>query len=229
MAFIIDGYNLLHATGIVGHRGGPATFARSRGALIEFLADALPEPQRLSTCIVFDACDAPRGLPDRFEHRGITVCFARGYEDADTMIEQLIRADHTPRKLTVVSSDHRIQRAARRRRARAVDSDVWYEEIWAARRREAPVTDESPRPRLPLTEDEVEKWLATFGKIDLEQLQRDALVERHAERPGENAPQPRAVDPRTHIKPGEESYLPSGESPDNPFPPGYGEDLLGDE
>ena len=45
-----------------------------------------------------------------FVHDGITVHFARD-SDADAMIEDLIAAHHTPRTLTVVSSDHRIQRA----------------------------------------------------------------------------------------------------------------------
>ena len=68
------------------------------------------------------------------EHRGITVRFAAQYEEADELIEELIRADSAPRRLVVVSSDHRIQRAARRRRAKAVDSDVWYAELVRARR-----------------------------------------------------------------------------------------------
>ena len=34
-----------------------------------------------------------------------------------TEIEELIRKESAPRRLTVVSSDHRVQRAARRRKA----------------------------------------------------------------------------------------------------------------
>ncbi len=37
MPLLIDGYNLLNATGIVG-RGGPSSLGRSRLALLNFLA-----------------------------------------------------------------------------------------------------------------------------------------------------------------------------------------------
>ena len=62
-------------------------------------------------------------------HQGITVCFAEQYAEADDLIEELIRLDSMLRRLVVVSSDHRLQRAARRRRAKAIDSDVWYAEL----------------------------------------------------------------------------------------------------
>ncbi len=75
---------------------------------------------------MFDAADAPPGLPRTLEHRGLTVRFAAKSGSADELIEELIRADSAPRRLMVVSSDHRLQRAARRRKATAIDSDVWY-------------------------------------------------------------------------------------------------------
>ena len=101
---------------------------------MNFLAESL-DPRKLPrTTVVFDAHDAPRGCREVLEHRGITVRFAAQYEEADDLIEELIDADSAPRRLVVVSSDHRLQRAARRRRAKAVDSDVWYAELLRARR-----------------------------------------------------------------------------------------------
>ena len=84
--------------------------------------------------VVFDARQAPPGLPRELSHRGITVRFAAGYESADELIEQLIQRDSAPRRLVVVSSDHRLHRAARRRKAQAIDSDQWYEQTIAAQR-----------------------------------------------------------------------------------------------
>ena len=55
--------------------------------------------------------------------------FASQDEDADTVIERLVAADSAPKRLTVVSSDHRLQRAAHRRKATAVDSDVWFAQL----------------------------------------------------------------------------------------------------
>jgi hypothetical protein len=76
----------------------------------------------------------------------------------------LILADNSPRRLTVVSSDHRIQRAAKRRRARAVDSDVWYAEVLRARQQRQKTAAEDPeRPAAPLLEEDVRFWMREFG------------------------------------------------------------------
>ena len=57
----------------------------------------------------------PPGLPRTFEYRGITVQFAPRNRIADELIADLILAERAPRQLTVVSSDHQVQRVARRR------------------------------------------------------------------------------------------------------------------
>jgi hypothetical protein len=84
-------------------------------------------------------------------------------------MEEMIAADHAPRKLTVVSSDHRVQRAAKRRRAIAVDSDVWYEGAVRKRNessrnrsatRDTGLADaEPPKPFAMPTDAEVQFWL----------------------------------------------------------------------
>ena len=124
MAILIDGYNLLYAAGIRAETAPPHTLERSRSALLNFVAAAVDPEELCRTTVVFDAANAPPGLPDRRSHRGILVLFARKHDTADALIEELIAAEDAPRRLTVVSSDHRIQRAARRRRATAIDSDA---------------------------------------------------------------------------------------------------------
>ena len=115
------------------------------------------------TTVVFDAREAPPGLPRTVRHRGITVCFAEPGLSADDVIERLILADSSPRRLTVVSSDHRLHRAARRRNAKPVDSDRWYAETLRQRidrsRRKNPGT----KPTGPPTDSEVRFWLRQFG------------------------------------------------------------------
>jgi predicted RNA-binding protein with PIN domain len=133
MAILIDGYNLLHASGIFGPPDARRPFQRSREELIRFLAERLGD-RAASTQIVFDASEAPPGLPRRASLFGISIHFAADHESADQLLEELIQSNHAPRRLTVVSSDHRVQRAARRRRATAVDSHVWFAELLVARR-----------------------------------------------------------------------------------------------
>ena len=195
MSILIDGYNLLNSVGITSPGTGRGSLERSRLALLNFLAETLDPAVIPYTTVVFDASQSPPGLPRSVDHRGLRVCFASQYADADSMIEELIRVDSVPRRLTVVSSDHRVQRAARRRRARAVDSDVWFMEALRGRheRQQTAARPTPARPSTPVLDKEVEYWLRQFG--------------------GE--PEPEAL--------AEEDE--DAKQIDNPFPPGYGEDL----
>ena len=219
MPLLIDGYNLVHVAGIPGQGVGPGSLQRSRLALLNFLAESLDPGELPHTTVVFDSHDAPWGLPRQVEHRGITVRFATQYEEADDLIEELIRADSAPRRLVVVSSDHRLQRAARRRRAKAVDSDVWYAELVRARQqRQEASSDASSNaatsPAVPLLEEDVNYWLRQFGGESA--LTEFLMRESHPER-RKSSPESPMSD-----KPPEREAGPI----DNPFPPGYGEDLL---
>jgi predicted RNA-binding protein with PIN domain len=223
MTLLIDGYNLLNAVGIVGRGTGRTSLERSRLALLNFLADRLDPAEAEHTTIVFDSTGAPPGLPRALNHRGLHVRFAPRGSDADTVLEELIHADNTPRRMTVVSSDHRIQRAAKRRRARAVDSDVWYDEI-VHRPSTPPVPTavaSSGMGNKPLTDREVQRWLAEFGgEASLEQVAH----EEPSPVPAHHLPHDTAnVDIEN-----EKSDMEISADLLNPFPPGYGEDLLRD-
>ena len=164
MALLIDGYNLLHASGILGRGRGPGGLERSRAALLNFLVESLEPAELAQTTIVFDAQQSPGGLPRTIQHRGLTVRFADRGSDADSLIEQLILANTSPRRLTVVSSDHRLHRAARRRKATAVDSDRWHAEILRRRAESHRGAAEAPlKPSDPQSQSEVNFWLRQFG------------------------------------------------------------------
>jgi uncharacterized protein len=164
MSLIIDGYNLIHAAGIVGRGVGPGGLERSRLAVLNFVVESVPPAELATTTVVFDAQDAPPGLPREMVHRGIMVRFSTGYESADELIEHLIERESAPRRLIVVSSDHRLHRAARRRKAQAIDSDIWYEQTIAERNLRHRAAKTGPqKPPAPLPAGEVEYWLAKFG------------------------------------------------------------------
>jgi uncharacterized protein len=223
MPLLIDGYNLLHATGITGRGRGPGGFERSRLALLNFLAESIDPAELPGTTVVFDASDAPAGLARVVNHRGITVRFASQHAEADDLIESLICDCTTPRRLLVVSSDHRIQRAARRRRSQTLDSDVWFVELLRARReRQAAPTGAPERPAVPLLQEDVEYWLRQFGG--------ESALARLFTQEGHDAPTTRKKRKRTNKPPQDTAQRDKDEAHllDNPFPPGYGEDLLGD-
>lgn len=163
MPLLIDGYNLLHLSGVFGRGTASTELYRSREALLAFLAAALTATERKQTAIVFDAAGAPPGLPQGFLYEGISVQFARDVGNADELLEKLIAAHETPRKLVVVSSDHRVQRAARRRRATAIDSDRWWADLCARRRQSADPPTLPQKPTGQLAADEVDYWLKQFA------------------------------------------------------------------
>lgn len=163
VSILVDGYNLLHASGILGRGRGAGSLERSRTALLDFLADSLDGRQLAGTTVVFDARMAPPGLPRTLEHRGLKVRFAARGSEADELIEQLIVENTAPRRLTVVSSDHRLHRAARRRRAKAIDSDKWYAEVLRQRIERARKRGPRDKRTAALSEREVRYWLRQFG------------------------------------------------------------------
>ena len=206
MSLIIDGYNLLNAAtlDVPGPQG--VTLHQTRAALLDFLAGRLERKQRRTTIVVFDARHAPPGLSRVQFHREMTVRFAPRDREADDVIEDLIRADSAPRRLTVVSSDHRVQRAARRRRAQAWDSETWFR--WFAQQppRETEERSLPSEPPPPVEDDPaLQRWLKQFG--DSPQVRKAQQFE------------PRRKPSRTPLKK-ESSDI------DQPFPPGYAEDLL---
>lgn len=159
MTLIIDGYNLLHASGVFGAGRGPRGFEQSRLALLDLLVDLLG-PDAAGTIVVFDAARAPDGLPARLVHGGIRVWFAREYPDADSLIEELVADDTAPGHLVVVSNDRRLQVAARRRRARPVGCEEWLAEARAARRQSRrPAADAKPPEPGP---EGVDEWKRYF-------------------------------------------------------------------
>jgi uncharacterized protein len=166
MPLLIDGYNLLHASGVLPSRAGPATFERARGALLSFLAKTLTDKERSKSVIVFDAVNPPRGVADRYRFEGISVRFARGYESADDLIAELIDEHTAARQLTVVSSDHQVQRAARRRKAKPIDSDEWMAELTRRKVLARNSHADDAKPHLPLSPAEVQQWLNEFGESD---------------------------------------------------------------
>jgi uncharacterized protein len=164
MALLIDGYNLLNVTGIFGEAGPGTALHRTRLAFLNFLASSISAQERKQTTIVFDAAGAPPGLPRTITHDGMTVHFAQRHSDADEMIEDLLEQWTAPRSLVVVSSDHRIQRAARQRGSTFVDSEQWYAEIRAARHKcDRPADDAAAKPSGKPTPDELAHWLHEFS------------------------------------------------------------------
>ncbi len=163
MLYLIDGYNLLHALGMMQRRAGPHGLEKARLRLLGMLRAAHGDEASAVT-VIFDGAHAPPGVPHELEYQGIHVIFAVGREQADDLIERLIRRASAPKHLAVVSDDHRIQRAAQRRRCRVLGCADYLDDLDRRRQRRRPATEESSKPD-GISADETEHWLREFGNL----------------------------------------------------------------
>ncbi|MGY8746552.1 MAG: NYN domain-containing protein [Pirellulales bacterium] len=200
-SILIDGYNLIFQCGLEGRSRTPVSLQRARRRLIGELKVGLAEPIRRRTAIVFDATRLPLGesQPTRTES-GLTIIYAIDHEDADTLIELLIQKNSTPKKLIVVSSDHRLHKAASRRKSTPIDSDEWFDQITGGSQKSAAHEPIELEGKPPLDHLNDVDWMAEFG-ID-QQQSLDGIENFDRKAKSEEAP----------------NY--------DPFPPGYADDLL---
>jgi predicted RNA-binding protein with PIN domain len=170
MPLIIDGHNLLWAvqkpfgSGSAGPAApdgaGEETESISDVQLCRIVGTYLKQTGE-SGEIIFDGI----GPTDKSGFDNIAtlqVLFVGRATDADTVIEEKIRASTAPRRLTVVSSDRRLRKAAQTRKATAVKSEVFWDDVQKLLSRKK-AAKEPPEKRLGLTESETKLWLEIFG------------------------------------------------------------------
>lgn len=112
--------------------------------------------------VVFDgAGPADKEQFNAFDN--LEVYFAGFHRDADSIVEEKILADTSPRRLTVVSSDRRLRKAAGERKATALKSEDFWQQVQKELTRKKPKRREPEEKREGLTEGETDKWLEAFG------------------------------------------------------------------
>jgi predicted RNA-binding protein with PIN domain len=171
--YLVDGYNLLHAMGILGGRVGPHGLEKARGRLLGML-HAIFGPESSAVTIVFDAAGALPGADPKQVYRGLHVLFAVGRQEADDVIERLIRQASAPKTLHVVSDDHRVQRAARRRQCVPLGCETFLtklDRLRQARQKQ----QEVPEKKESLTEADTRHWLEEFGDLEKDPTLRSAF------------------------------------------------------
>lgn len=184
---LIDGYNLLFQSPLVGSGRSPGWLQRARDRLLQLLETKLSPADCRRTHIIFDASKNRQKTPTSFvAASGIVVRFAIDHTEADDLIEEIIRTHSHSKTLRVISSDLRIRRRATARKAVSIDSDTFLTELERAPDRPSPAaipgpsivgpeaatnahptTAVQPQPSHDdqlLSSAEVEHWLREFGQ-----------------------------------------------------------------
>jgi predicted RNA-binding protein with PIN domain len=192
---LIDGYNLLHAAGMAQHDYGPGDLLRCRTRLLKWLLEKLSAAEIRAATVVFDARDPPPDRPAQVVVSGLKVLFANPEGDADVFIQNWLSRHPSPRRVTLVSGDRALQRAARACRAKFVSSDDFVRDL--DRRRGAPSSragtaqaakDDDSKPAGNVSASQMAHWLKVFGEVP--------VVE-----PDENDQPPTAAPPAASARP----------------------------
>lgn len=125
---IIDGYNLMHAMGLAKRRYGDGELERCRQRMQRQLADVLDESVLKKATVVYDAFESVSDDNRMFRDQGMKIRFAPQGKCADSEIEEMLRSHSVPKRILVVSGDHRLHKAANARKASVIDS----EDFWAS-------------------------------------------------------------------------------------------------
>ena len=176
LRILIDGYNVIAPVAAPVRAPSADWLERERRLLLTRLVQHLPESLRSGCCVVFDAAHPPPNVSDRFDYDGVQVRFAVGYDEADDLLEELIAQHSAPKQLAVISSDHRVQAAARHRGATVFDSQPWLDDLLddriglapsrSDRKSQGAVENQSDKPSEAVDPEQLREWMQEFGFED---------------------------------------------------------------
>jgi predicted RNA-binding protein with PIN domain len=173
LTYLIDGYNLIHALGMVRKQIAPKELETARRRLLDFLRERL-EPLADEIIVIFDAKRKPGHVPTEYQEGRIQVRYAGRDEQADDVIETLLAEHPAPNRLAVISDDQRLRHAATRRHALSWGCQDLLEHL---EKSAAPAPEASPSAanERKLSGAEVQEWLREFGDVELPNEFRDFL------------------------------------------------------
>jgi predicted RNA-binding protein with PIN domain len=205
MKYLIDGYNLLHQSPVMQTGTGPKWLEQQRDRLVVSLAKLLSESDRENTVVVFDAHSGQSASTVDKTIEGIRVRFAHHYSEADDLIESMIEEHPNPQSLIVISSDRRLKRAARSRRAKCIDGRQWLDSLEKASIADTEPSGGDPEDikNAPVESGQVEQWMRDLG------LDNPSISNLPTEQAKQQQPvQPLSMDD-TELKDSETEPLPS--------------------
>ncbi|MFA9476932.1 NYN domain-containing protein [Phycisphaerales bacterium AB-hyl4] len=151
---LIDAYNVLHTT------MPPALAGLDAAGLCLALARTPWREQSIK--VVCDGQPGPLGLLDS-PTDAVELLYSGVNRTADAVIIDHVNHHTAPRRLTVVSSDHEIRKAARRRRATTWTSEQFIHQLVEALRQGNHPTVGPEKPTGTLDDAQTRNWLKAFG------------------------------------------------------------------
>ena len=155
MPFIIDGYNLLHSIQKTAEEHESITDIGLCKLLDRYLQRMCDSGQ-----VIFDGT----GPPDKNIFNtlyNLEITFSGPAIEADEIIENKIRANTAPKKLSVISDDRKLRRAARTRKAVSIRCQKFWGDVQKQLSRKKTAKEPSEK-RFGLNESETDKWLDFF-------------------------------------------------------------------
>ncbi|HON93118.1 MAG TPA: NYN domain-containing protein [Sedimentisphaerales bacterium] len=154
---IIDGNNLLWAL----HEGFGEREITNEVELCRVLSQYFARLGETGQVVFDGAGPSDKSRFDTMDF--LEVYFAGFHRDADSVVQEKILADTAPRHLTVVSNDREIRKAAGERKAKALKSEDFWQQVRQELSRRPPKRREPEEKREGLTDGETDKWLEAFG------------------------------------------------------------------
>lgn len=154
MSLIVDTYNVTHVVGILP----PNLAGIDTLGLIRLIAHS--RFQREKVILVCDGIpheNAPTG-----RYGPINIRYAGSNRLADDLINDLVRSSSTPKRLTVITLDQAIIREAKKRRCKILGSDDFLRQL-AFDFLNQTGSSPQPRPKGPLSSEEIKDWTHHFG------------------------------------------------------------------
>lgn len=152
---IIDAFNVLHTDGVLpAHLANPGV-----PGLVRLLANS-----RYAKRDITLVCDGG-GSTSRsgVKMNPVRILYSGGGREADDVIEDLIERFHRGNELEIISSDRRLKKAARRKKARCTPSDEFLRNLANDANTRPKNRPNSPRIQVPLDVYSVAAWCEEFG------------------------------------------------------------------
>lgn len=160
MNFLIDGYNLMHAIGLVRQGLPEGGLERARLRFLNWLSAGMGGRSE-TIRVVFDAQNVSRRSPES-EHRGIRVLYSF-HQTADDLIEELLAGQSGHEKVTVVSNDSRLRIAAQRSRASMFTCEQFVDWLITVPHQSQNPPPVPEKPEQGASADELAEFLEAFS------------------------------------------------------------------